>query len=86
VRWNLSVAGLAASWGLIAVIVAGIDLDAVVLVFWRLALAGLALAAALALLGRARLLRLPAGARLGMAAVGAALALHWSLLFLTIKL
>jgi drug/metabolite transporter (DMT)-like permease len=86
VRWNLSVAALAASWGLIAVVVAEIDLDAVVLVFWRLALAGLTLAGALAVLGRLGLLRLPRDARLGMTAVGAALASHWSLFFLTIKL
>jgi hypothetical protein len=37
VRWKLGVAGLAASWGLISIVVAGVDLEASVLVFFSLA-------------------------------------------------
>ena len=48
-RWNVAVAALAASWGLIAVIVRAVDLDAEALVFDRLVLAALALLAGLAL-------------------------------------
>jgi drug/metabolite transporter (DMT)-like permease len=84
VRWNLSVAGLAASWGLISVIVAGVDLDASVLVFHRLALAAVATAAAAVLLGRAGVLRVPA-APWRLLVVGAVLAAHWFLFFETIK-
>jgi DME family drug/metabolite transporter len=85
VRWKAAVAGLAASWGLIAIIVAGVDLDAVVLVFFRLALAALATGVAATLLGRRELLRLPA-APVRVLALGALLAVHWFLFFETIKL
>ena len=84
-RWNLSVAALAASWGLISVIVAHVALSATVLVFWRVAIAALVIAGAVVLLGRTDLLRVP-GQRLLLAAVGAVLALHWYLFFETIKL
>ena len=50
-RWNLSVAGLAASLGFISVIVAGVDPDASVLVFFRPSLAALPIGAASAALG-----------------------------------
>ncbi len=84
-RWNLSVAGLAASWGFISVIVAGVDLDASVLVFFRLALAALAIGTAAAALGRADLIRLPERP-LRLLVVGVVLAAHWFLFFETIKL
>jgi len=84
VRWNAAVAGLAASWGLIAIVVAAVDLDASVLVFYRLALAALAIGAAAALLGARELLR-PPPAPLRVLAVGGILALHWFLFFETIK-
>ena len=45
-RWNLYVAALAASWGLISVIVAHVDLSATVLVFWRVAIAAVTVAVA----------------------------------------
>jgi hypothetical protein len=51
VRWNAAVAALAplaAPFGLIAVIVAGVDVDASVLVVWRLALAAVVFALVLA--------------------------------------
>jgi drug/metabolite transporter (DMT)-like permease len=85
VRWNLSVAGLAASWGFIAVIVAGVDLDAEALVFWRLALAAAAVAVGIVALRRRELFRLPA-LRFRTVLVGATLGAHWLLFFLTIKL
>jgi DME family drug/metabolite transporter len=85
VRWNLSVAGLAASWGFIAVIVAGVDLDASALVFWRLALAALTIAAGIVALRRLELFRLPR-LRLRTVVAGAGLGLHWFLFFATIKL
>jgi drug/metabolite transporter, DME family len=85
VRWNLSVAGLAASWGFIAVIVAGVDLDAEALVFWRLALAAAAVAVGIVAFRRRELFRLPA-LRLRTLLVGATLGAHWLLFFLTIKL
>ena len=83
-RWNLSVAGLAVAWGLIAVIVAGVELDAAVLVVHRLALAALATAGAATLLGRAGVLRLPARPW-RLVVVGTLLAAHWFLFFQTIK-
>jgi drug/metabolite transporter (DMT)-like permease len=84
VRWNLSVAGLAASWGAIAVIVAGVELDASVLVFHRLALAAAATAVGALLLRRTGVLLLPPAAW-RLLVVGALLAAHWSLFFRTIK-
>ena len=84
-RWRLSVAGLTASWGFISVIVAGVELDAVVLVFYRLVLAAVALTIALLVVRRGYLLRLPkASGRLFL--VGGTLAVHWFLFFATIKL
>ena len=84
-RWNLYVAGLAASWGLISVIVAHVDLSATVLVFWRVAIAAVTVTAACAVVGRIDLLRVPAQRRL-LVAVGVVLAVHWYLFFETIKL
>lgn len=83
-RWNLAVAGLAASWGIISVIVAGVDLDARVLVFWRLALAALAVLAIFAAARRSTLLRLPVRPW-RVLLVGAILGAHWFLFFETIK-
>ena len=57
-RWNLVVATLAASWGLIAVIVRKVDLDAQVLVFYRLAFAAVTLGIAALVLRKVALLRL----------------------------
>jgi DME family drug/metabolite transporter len=85
VRWNLSVAALAGSWGVISVIVAGVELSAAVLVFFRLALASVTIALLAAALGRLGLLHLPRRP-LGLAVVGAVLAAHWYLFFETIKL
>lgn len=84
-RWNLSVAALAGSWGVISVIVAGVELSAAVLVFFRLALASVTIALLAAALGRRGLLHLPRRP-LGLAVAGAVLAAHWYLFFETIKL
>ena len=84
-RWNLSVAALAALWGFISVIVADVALDATVLVFYRLALAALSVCA-LALLGRRHGLLRPPESWRGVVVLGVVLGAHWSLYFLTIKL
>lgn len=84
-RWNLSVAGLAASWGLISVIVAHVALSATVLVFWRVAIAAVTVVLVVVLVGRTDLLRVTAQRRL-LVAVGVVLAVHWYLFFETIKL
>ena len=84
-RWNLSVAGIATAWGGVAVIVAGVELEAAVLVFLRLALAAAATAAGAAALRRAHVLRLPR-APWRLLVVGGLLAAHWWLFFQTIKL
>jgi drug/metabolite transporter (DMT)-like permease len=85
VRWNLAVAALAASWGLIPIIVRKVDLDAQVLTFYRLAFASLTLLIVAALLGRLPLLRL-SRYRLRVVGLGVMLALHWFVYFATIKL
>jgi drug/metabolite transporter (DMT)-like permease len=84
-RWKLAVATLATSWGLIAVIVRKVDLDAQVLAFYRLAFAAVTLLLAGVALRRLALLRLTR--RRGVVAlIGITLALHWFLYFVTIKL
>ena len=84
-RWKLAVATLAVSWGLIAVIVRKVDLDAQVLAFYRLAFAGAALLLAALAVRRLALLRLTRH-RAGVALIGVILAGHWFLYFVTIKL
>jgi DME family drug/metabolite transporter len=79
----LIVAGLATAWGLIAIIVRELDgIAPMVIVFFRVALAGAAVAAVLALTGRGELLRWPGRAVLGL---GVLLAVHWSLYFSAIN-
>ena len=84
-RWNLSLAALAAVWGFISVIVADVALDATVLVFYRLALAAVTVCG-LALVARRRDLLRPPGALRSMVLLGLVLGVHWTLYFLTIKL
>lgn len=84
-RWNVSIAALAASWGVISLIVSGVDLGAPVLVFWRLSLAALTIGLVSLALGRRSLLRLPRPAG-PVVLVGVVLAAHWFLFFETIKL
>jgi drug/metabolite transporter (DMT)-like permease len=85
VRWNLSIAGLAASWGFISIIVAHVALDGTVLAFYRVGIGAVALALGLALAGRLDLIRVPRE-RGRLALVSVTLAAHWLLYFLTIKL
>jgi drug/metabolite transporter (DMT)-like permease len=85
VRWNFAVAALAASWGLIAVIVREIALDAQVLVFYRLAFASLALFVVALALRRVHVLRLQRD-RLRIVGLGVLLATHWFVYFAAIKL
>ena len=84
-RWKLAVAALAASWGLIAVIVRKVDLDAQVLAFYRLAFAALTLLLVALAARRLALLRLTRH-RGGVVLIGVTLAAHWFLYFVTIKL
>lgn len=84
-RWNLAVATLAASWGLIAVIVREVDLDAQVLVFYRLFFAALTLGIVAIVLRKLPLLRLERH-RGRIVLIGITLAAHWFLYFATIKL
>lgn len=82
--WNVVLAAIAASWGFVSVIVAGVDLSGEVLVFWRCALAALTLALILLALGRRGALAL-SYRRFEVLGLGLTLALHWVLFFETIK-
>ena len=82
--WNVAVATIAASWGFVSVIVAGVDLDGEALVFWRCALAALALAMIMLVVGRREALVLRRR-RFEVLGLGLLLALHWVLFFETIK-
>jgi len=85
VRWNVAAAALSASWGFISIIVAGVDLSAEALVFYRLTLAAVTVAVAAWALGRIDLLQVRAG-RGRVALLGLVLGVHWLLYFETIKL
>lgn len=82
---NLALAGLATSWGLIAVLVAAVELEAEPLVFLRLALAAATLALAAVLLSRADALR-PGGRLPALVALGVMQGAHWLLFFEAVKL
>jgi drug/metabolite transporter (DMT)-like permease len=84
VRWNLLLAAVAASWGLVSVIVAGLELSGEALVFWRCLLAALSLPLLLVALRRLESLRLGTH-RARVLALGLLLALHWVLFFETLK-
>jgi drug/metabolite transporter (DMT)-like permease len=85
VRWNVAVAALSASFGFVSIIVAGIDLDAPVLVFYRCLFAVPAIA--LALLLTRRLFVLRRGRTLKAALLlGTTLGAHWFLFFETLQL
>ena len=84
-RWNLALAGLATSWGFIAVLVAAVDLGAEALAFLRLALAAGALAFVALLGGRAATLH--PGSRLSaLVVLGVVQGAHWLLFFEAVKL
>ena len=84
-RWNLVVAGIAASWGFVSVIAAGVDLPAASLVYWRCAIAALTVPALVLVVRRLPLLVVE---RRRPQVIGLAflVALHWALLFETLKL
>jgi drug/metabolite transporter, DME family len=84
-RWNLAAAALSASAGFIAVIVDGVELSAEALVFYRLVLAAVTVAAGAALARRLDVLRAPK-LRGRIALLGVILGTHWLLFFATIKL
>jgi drug/metabolite transporter (DMT)-like permease len=82
--WNIALAAIAASWGFVLVIVAGLDLGGEELVFWRCLLAALTLPPLLLLLGRLDALAL-GRRRFQVLGLGLLLALHWVLFFETLK-
>jgi drug/metabolite transporter, DME family len=83
-RWNLALAGLSASWGLVAVLAGAVTVGAAPLAFLRLALAAVTLAVAALVSGRLRLLS--PGRHLGaLIALGAVQAVHWWLFFEAVK-
>jgi len=82
---NLGLAGLATSWGLIAVLVAAVDLGAEPLAFLRLALAAATLGLAAVLLRRTGALR-PGGRLPALVALGVMQGAHWLLFFEAVKL
>ena len=79
-RWNAALGALAASWGLIAVLAASVDLGAEALAFWRLALAAVTLGAVAVATGRASLLA-PQGRLGALALLGVVQGAHWLLFF-----
>jgi drug/metabolite transporter (DMT)-like permease len=84
-RWNVAAAALSASAGFIAVIVDGVDLSAEALVFYRLSLAAITVAATAVIGGRVDILRAPE-MRGRLVLLGLILGGHWLLFFGTIKL
>lgn len=84
-RWNVAAAALSASAGFIAVIVDGVDVSAEALVFYRLSLAALAVAATAAIARRLHVLRAPE-MRGRLVLLGVILGAHWLFFFGTIKL
>jgi drug/metabolite transporter, DME family len=83
-RWNLGLAGLATSWGLIAVLAGAVALGAAPLAFLRLALAAITLAVVALASGRLPLLR-PGPHLITLVALGVVQALHWWLFFEAVK-
>lgn len=84
-RWNLVVAGIAASWGFVSVIAAGVDLPASALVFWRCLIAAVTVPVLLLLFRRVRRLAVEQR-RSQVLGLGFLVAIHWALLFQTLKL
>ena len=82
--WNIALAAVAASWGFVSVIVAGLDLGGQELVFWRCFLAALTLPVLLVALGNLDAL-VVYGRRLQVLGLGLLLAVHWVLFFETLK-
>jgi drug/metabolite transporter (DMT)-like permease len=85
VRWNVAVAGLAASFGFVSIIASEVDLDAEVLVFYRCVFAVATIGLVLAVTRRLFVLRRRATRRYALL-LGTTLGVHWFLFFETIKL
>jgi len=83
-RWKLGLGALTASWGLIAVLVAAVDLGAEALAFWRLVLAAATLALGALVAGRPGLLS-PGGRLPALALLGVVQGVHWLLFFEAVK-
>src|ERR687895_570261 len=83
-RWNLAVAALSASFGFVSLIVAGVDLDAPVLVFFRCLFAVPAIGLALLLTRRTFVLRRGRTVKAALL-LGTTLGVHWFFFFETIK-
>ncbi len=83
-RWNVALAALAVSWGLVAVLAGAIDVEPVPLAFFRLVIAAGTLALVALVTGRASLLR-PGGRLRALAALGCVQAVHWVLFFEAVK-
>ena len=83
-RWNLAVAALSASFGFVSIIVAGVDLDAPVLVFFRCVFAVPAIGLALLLTRRTFVLRRRPTFKAALL-LGTTLGAHWFFFFQTIK-
>jgi drug/metabolite transporter (DMT)-like permease len=84
VRWNLLLAALAASWGIVSIIVAGVALPSEALVAWRCLLAVVALVGVLAALRRVSDLRVRVQ-RHRILLLALALGFHWLLFFEALK-
>ena len=83
-RWNLLLAALAASWGIVSIIVAGVALPSEALVAWRCPLAVVALVAILAVVRRTSELRVRVG-RHRIVLLALALGFHWLFFFEALK-
>ena len=83
-RWNLLLAALAASWGIVSIIVAGVALPSEALVAWRCLLAVVALVGVLAALRRMTDLRVRVQ-RHRILLLALALGFHWLLFFEALK-
>jgi DME family drug/metabolite transporter len=83
-RWNVSLAALAVSWGLVAVLAGAISVDPIPLAFFRLVIAALTLALVALATGHAPLLR-PGRYLPALVALGCVQAVHWCLFFETVR-
>jgi RarD protein len=83
-RWNALLAALSASWGVIAVLVAAVDLDAPALAFARLAIAAGVLVLVAIANGRAAALR-PGAYLPALVVLGVLQGAHWVLFFVAVK-
>lgn len=83
-RWNLLLAALAGSWGIVSIIVSGVALPSQALVAWRCLLGVVALVAILAVLRRTSELRVRVQ-RQRILLLALVLGFHWLLFFEALK-